>query len=112
MVPKKFHKFLQSGCNKTRLIELPFEYLQLKKNDLLQTLRSDDLVLWNDNSCVVASNAAVMEDLNLPATKRKQIERLFCIVQIFFKETMGRMYAYGPHVATHSCFGCWIIAKI
>ena len=71
MVPQKFHKFLQSGCNKTRLIELPFEYLQLKKNDLLQTLRSDDLVLSNDNSCVVASNAAAMEDLNVPSDQEE-----------------------------------------
>ena len=34
---------------------------------MLQTLRSDDLVLPSDNSCVVVSNAAVMEDLNLPS---------------------------------------------
>ena len=29
MVPRKFHEILQSGCSKTRLIELLFEYLQL-----------------------------------------------------------------------------------
>ena len=65
MVPWKFHKFLQSNCNKRRLIELLFEYLQLDKDELLQTLRSDDLILSSDNSYIVVSNAAVMEDLNL-----------------------------------------------
>ena len=71
MVPQKFHKFLQSGCNKTRLTELLFEYLQLNKDDLLQTLRSDGLVLSNDNSCVVDLHAAVMEDLNLPSDQEE-----------------------------------------
>ena len=33
--PLKFHKFLQSGCNNTRLIELLFEYFQFNKDDLL-----------------------------------------------------------------------------
>ena len=69
--PQKFHKFLQSGHNNTRLIELLFEYLQLNKDDLLQTLKSDDLVLLSDNSCVVVSNAAVMEDLNLPSDQEE-----------------------------------------
>ena len=45
MVPWKFYKFLQSGCKKTRLIELLFEYFQLNKDELLQTLRSDDMVI-------------------------------------------------------------------
>ena len=71
MVSQKFHKFLQSGRNNTRLIELLFEYLQLNKGDLLQTLKSDDLVLLSDNSCVVVSNAAVMEDLNLPSDQKE-----------------------------------------
>ena len=44
MVPRTFHEILQSGCNKTRLIELLFEYLQLNKDEVLQTLRSDILV--------------------------------------------------------------------
>ena len=66
MVPRKFHEFLQSDCNKTRLIELLFEYLQLNKEKVQQTLRSDNLVLSSDNSCVVVSRVAVMmEDLNL-----------------------------------------------
>ena len=65
MVPRKFHKFLQSSCSKTRLIELLFEYLQSDKDELLQTLRSDDLILSSNSSCVVISNAALMEDLNL-----------------------------------------------
>ena len=61
MVPRKFHEFLQSDCNKTRLIELLFEYLQLNKEKVQQTLRSDNLVLSSDNSCVVVSRVAVMQ---------------------------------------------------
>ena len=46
----KFNEFLQSGCNKTRLIKLLFEYLQLNKDEVLQNLRSDDLVHLSDNN--------------------------------------------------------------
>ena len=71
MVPRKFHEFLQSGCNKTRLIELLFEYLQLNKDEVLRTLRSDNLVLSSDNSCVVVSRVAVMEDLSLSSDQEE-----------------------------------------
>ena len=71
MVPRKFHEFLQSGYNKTRLIELLFEYLQLNKDDVLQTLRSDNLVCSSDNSCQVVSRVAVMVDLNLSSYQKE-----------------------------------------
>ena len=71
MVPRKFHEFLQIGCNKTRLIELLFEYLQINKDEPLRTLRSHDLVLSSDDSCVVVSRVAVMEDLNLSSDQEE-----------------------------------------
>ena len=48
-----------------------FEYLQLNKYEVLQTLRSDNLVLSSDNSCVVVSRVAVMEDLNLSCNQEE-----------------------------------------
>ena len=70
-VPRKFYEFQQSGCNKTRLIELPFEYLQLNKNEVLQTSRSDNLVCSSNDSWEVNSRVAVMEDLNLSSYQKE-----------------------------------------
>ena len=39
---------------------------------MLQTLRSDNLVLSSDNSCVVASRVEVMEDLNLSRDQEEE----------------------------------------
>ena len=38
---------------------------------MLQTLRSDNLALSSDNSCVVVLRTAVMENLNLSNDKEK-----------------------------------------
>ena len=67
---------------------------------MLETLRSDNLVLSRDNSCVVVSRVAVMEDSNLLRDQEEADANIICIVQIFFTGTMGRMYAYGSHLAT------------
>ena len=68
MVQRTFLEILQNSCNKTKLVELPFEYLQLNKDEVLQTLRSNNLALSSD-SCVVVSMVAVMEDLNLSSNQ-------------------------------------------
>ena len=112
MVPRKFHKFLQSSCNKTRLIELLFEYLQLDKDELLQTLRSDDLILSIDNSCVVVSNAAVMEDLNLLSDQEETDTKIILHCANVLHRNHGENVCVWSPSATHSCFGCWIITRI
>ena len=71
MVPRMFCEFLQSGCNKTRLIELLFEYLQLNKDEVLQTSRSDNLFCSSNNSYQVISRVAVIEDLNFPSYRNE-----------------------------------------
>ena len=65
MVPRTFYEFLQSDCNKTRLIELLLEYLQLNKDEVLQTSRSDNVFCSSNNSYQVISRVAVIGDLNL-----------------------------------------------
>ena len=96
MAPLKFHKFLQSGRNNTRLTELLFEYLQLNKDDLLQNLRSDDLVLSSDNSCVVVSNAAVMEDLNLPSNQEETDRKLILHCENILQRNHGENVCRWP----------------
>ena len=89
MVSRNFHEFLQSGCNKTRLIELLFEYLQLNKEEVLQTLRSDNLVLLSDNSCVVVSRVAVMEDLNLSSDQKEADSKIILHFENFLHRNHG-----------------------
>ena len=89
MVSRNFHEFLQSGCNKTRLIELLFEYLQLNKEEVLQTLRSDNLVLLSDNSYVVVSRVAVMEDLNLSSDQKEADSKIILHFENFLHRNHG-----------------------
>ena len=100
MVPRMFCEFLQSGCNKTRLIELLFEYLQLNKDEVLQTSRSDNLFCSSNNSYQVISRVAVIEDLNFPSYQNEGEQRLFCIVQMSFTEIMVRMHTCSLHLVT------------
>ena len=78
MVPRKVQEFPQSGCSKTRLLELLFEYLQSNKDEVLQILRSDDLVLSSDNSCLVVSSVTVMEDLSLSSEQDEKDYSALC----------------------------------
>ena len=78
MVPRKFHEFLQKGCNKTRLIELLFEYLQLNKNEGLQTSGSNDLILSSDNSCVVVCSYGRFKFVEQPIGSRDKDYSALC----------------------------------
>ena len=77
-----------------------FEYLQLNKYEVLQTLRSDNLVLSSDNSCVVVSRVAVMEDLNLSCNQEEADANIVLHFANVLHRNHGRMYAYGSHLAT------------
>ena len=48
-----------------------FEFLQLNKDEVPQTLGSDDLVCSSDNNYQVVSRVAVIEDLNLSSYKEE-----------------------------------------
>ena len=75
---------------------------KVSEDEVLQTLRPDNLVLSSGNSCIVVSRVVVIEDLNLSSDYKEADTKSLCIVQMPFTEIMGRMYSYGPHVATQT----------
>ena len=81
---------------------------------MLQTLRSDNLVLSSDDSCVVVSRVAVMEGLKLakwPRGNRYKDDSVMC--ECPSQKPWGECMLMVPvWQQRHSCFDCLIIARI
>ena len=50
-LPSEFSQFLSCGENRNRLIELLFEVIKNKREEVLEMLRCDELVLSREGEC-------------------------------------------------------------
>ena len=64
-VPREFQKFLLNGDNKTRLLQLMFDYIVDNKAKVLNTLRINKLMLSKENMCTVITLSSVSSNNNL-----------------------------------------------
>ena len=70
-IPNEFSKFLACCENKTRLVQLVFETLTNKKEDVLETLRSDTLVLSSKENCKMITRSSVTSFKRLVSTEEE-----------------------------------------
>ena len=64
-IPRDFSKFLQSGDNKTRLVELIFQSIQDDRVQVLNSLRTNQLILSGENCCWLLGLSSVQVHDNL-----------------------------------------------
>ena len=64
-VPREFQEFLKNGDNKSRLIELFFDYVILKRCKVLNDRRASKILLSQDGLCISVTLSSVTEMTDL-----------------------------------------------
>ena len=96
-LPSGFSQFLSCGENKNRLIELFFEVIKNEREDVLEMLRCDELVLLREGECKLLTHIEEKTYDQLLHTQKEADTKIIAhAVEILHQETENKVAIRSP----------------
>ena len=99
-MPRDFQKFLRNGDNKSRLIELIFEYVINHRSKCLQIVKSNKIVLSGDCFCKEVTLSSVREGTELNSNQEEADTKVILHTISILENTSVKVHLRSPSADT------------